>query len=192
MIRIIRWFEIFFALVPIKHVMRLFGFSHVFANTVALPMVALFLGTGNYAPDVPSMILERLITSPTYGMWYPGDKYSVVKNLPPMVVFPHFSIFYDDWRKNLEKKGVHVRLNTELTRVIKRDKNGVVVRMIKRTPQEDNHNPDSAWVPDDRSQNPNKGNSTGNPQENADANAAEFQEEYDELVLCVLWVCYLG
>ncbi|KAI4124712.1 MAG: hypothetical protein LQ347_005627 [Umbilicaria vellea] len=173
MLTIIRWFEVFFALIPIKYLMKIFWFSDEFANTVALPMVALFLGTGNYAPEVPSIILDRLCTSPTYGMWYPPDRQSIASNLPPMVVFPNFSIFYEDWRKNLVSKGVNVRLSTELTRVIKRDKTGVVVRMIKRTPVEDQHNPDSSWVP-------------GNAVSNADADAEEVEEQYDELVLCVL------
>jgi hypothetical protein len=174
MLSIVRWFEIFFALIPIKILMKLFFFSDFFANTVALPMVALFLGTGNATPEVPSMIMERLSTSPTYGMWYPPDKNSIASNLPPMVVFPDFSKFYNDWRKSLEKKGVRVRLSTELTQVVKRDKNGVVVKTIKRTPVKDQHNTNSAWAPDEDG--------------NADVDAEETQEEYDEIVLCVLLV----
>jgi len=175
MIKILRWFELVFALVPIKVVMKLFRFSYEFANTVALPMVALFLGTGNYSPEVPTIMLERLCTSPTYGMWYPTDKQSVVSNLPPMVVFPKFSDFYNDWRNDLVGKGVHVRLSTEVTRVVRRDKNGVVVRMIKRTPAKNDygHNQNSAWVDYDH-------------ENNADADAQEFEEHYDEIVLCTL------
>ncbi|KAF2136876.1 uncharacterized protein K452DRAFT_329481 [Aplosporella prunicola CBS 121167] len=173
MLKIVRWFELFFALLPIKYLMKLFFFSYEFANTVALPMVALFLGTGNYAPDVPSIILERLCTSPTYGMWFPADKHSIASNLPPMVVFPNFSVFYADWQKDLEKKGVRVRLSTELTQVVKRDNHGVVVRTIKRTPTKDGHNPTSAWAPED-------------PTSNADAAAQEAEDHYDELVLCTL------
>lgn len=172
MLSVVRWFEVIFALIPIKIVMKLFRFSEFFANTVALPMVALFLGTGNYTPEVPSMIMERLSTSPTYGMWYPPDKLSIASNLPPMVVFPNFSNFYDDWRKSLEKKGVQVRLSTELTQVVKRDNTGVTVKTIKRTAVKDTHNPSSAWVPGEDS--------------NADADAQETQEDYDEIVLCVL------
>jgi hypothetical protein len=175
MLSIIRWFEVFFAMIPIKYLMKMFWFSDEFSNTVVLPMVALFLGTGNYTPEVPSIILERLCTSPTYGMWYPGDKLSVASNLPPMVVFPKFSDFYEDWRKNLVAKGAQVRLSTELTRVVKRDKNGVIVRMIKRTPKPDGHNPNSAWL-------------TTDPEGNADASAKEFEEHYDEIVLCVLYI----
>lgn len=178
MLAIIRWFEVFFALIPIKYLMKIFFFSDEFSNTVVLPMVALFLGTGNYTPEVPSIILERLCTSPTYGMWYPGDKLSVASNLPPMVVFPNFSDFYEDWRKNMVVKGVNVRLSTELTQVVKRDKSGVVVRTIKRTPASDGHNPDSAWATED-------------PTSNTDANAIETEEHYDEIVLCVLYVSTL-
>jgi predicted NAD/FAD-binding protein len=174
MIKIIRTFEIFFALLPIKYLVKLFWFSTEFANVVALPMVALFLGTGNYAPEVPSMVLERLCTSPTYGMWYPPDKNSIASNQPPMVVFPNFSEFYETWRKNLVKKGVKVRLSTEVTRITRRDKNGVTVKIIGRTPAKDHHNTDSAWVPD----------SVDNS--NADADKVETTEEYDEIVLCVL------
>ncbi|GAB7330103.1 hypothetical protein MBLNU13_g01786t1 [Cladosporium sp. NU13] len=174
MLKIIRTFEIFFALLPIKYLVKLFWFSTEFANVVALPMVALFLGTGNYAPEVPSMVLERLCTSPTYGMWYPPDKNSIASNQPPMVVFPNFSEFYETWRKNLAKKGVTVRLSTEVTRITRRDKTGVTVKIIGRTPAKDNHNTDSAWVPD----------SVDNS--NADADKVETTEEYDEIVLCVL------
>lgn len=174
MLKIIRTFEIFFALLPIKYLVKLFWFSTEFANVVALPMVALFLGTGNYAPEVPTMVLERLCTSPTYGMWYPPDKNSIASNQPPMVVFPNFSEFYETWRKNLVKKGVTVRLSTEVTRITRRDKNGVTVKIIGRTPAKDHHNTDSAWVPD----------SVDNS--NADADKVETTEEYDEIVLCVL------
>ncbi|KAF2205088.1 FAD/NAD(P)-binding domain-containing protein [Delitschia confertaspora ATCC 74209] len=172
-LKIVRWFEVFFALIPIKYLMKMFFFSEEFSNTIVLPMVALFLGTGNYAPEVPSIILERLCTSPTYGMWYPADKQRVASNLPPMVVFPKFSSFYEDWRRSLVNKGVNIRLSTELTEVVKRDRNGVIVKLIQRTPECDHHNADSAWVP-------------GNLQSNADAGAREIEEHYDELVLCVL------
>ncbi|KAF9632704.1 putative flavin-containing amine oxidasedehydrogenase protein [Lasiodiplodia theobromae] len=173
MLGIVRALELVFALLPIKILMKLFRFSYEFANAVALPMVALFLGTGNYTPDVPSIILERLCTSPTYGMWFPPDDKSIASNEPPMVVFPNFGVFYEDWRKDLVKRGVEVRLATELTQVVRRDKKGVVVKTIKRTPAPDGHNPASAWAPED-------------PTSNADAGAEETEERYDELVLCCL------
>jgi hypothetical protein len=174
MLTIVRWFEVIFALIPIKYLLKLFCFSDEFANTIVLPMVALFLGTGNYTPEVPSIILERLCTSPTFGMWYPPDKYSVASNLPPMVVFPKFSAFYEDWRKDLEDKGVKVRLSTELTRVVRRDSSGATVQLVRRTAHPDHHSPNSAWVPYDQ-------------ESNADPNFPEVEEHFDELVLCVLY-----
>ncbi|TKX18647.1 hypothetical protein C1H76_9437 [Elsinoe australis] len=172
MLKIIRTFEIFFALLPIKYLVKLFMFSDEFANIVALPMVALFLGTGNYTPEVPTMILERLCTSPTYGMWYPPDKHSLASNEPPMFVFPNFSEFYESWRKNLVKRGVNVRLNTELTHTISRDsKKGVVVRIIERTPVPDGHNGESAQIDDTSSRDGDKEGHT---------------EHYDEIIFCTL------
>ncbi|KYG50325.1 hypothetical protein M433DRAFT_57379 [Acidomyces richmondensis BFW] len=175
MLKVVRWFELFFAMLPIKYLVKLWHFSEEFANVVALPMVALFLGTGNYAPEVPSMILERLSTSPTYGMWYPPDKASVASNLPPMVVFPNFSEFYETWRKNLVKRGVNIRLSTEVTRITKRDKSGVTVKIISRTSTHDEHNLNSVWA-----------SSNNVDRVNADAGAVETTEQYDEIVLCVL------
>lgn len=143
--------------------MKLFFFSEEFTNAIALPMLALFLGTGNATPEVPTIMLERLCTSPTYGMWYPLDKLSVVSNLPPMVVFPNFSAFYEDWRKKLVSQGVDIRLSTELTAVTKRDKDGVLVKMKKRTEAVDDHN------------------ALGD-----DPHAPQNEEHFDEIVLCVL------
>jgi len=171
MIKWVRRLEVLFALLPIKYLFKLFGLSDFFANTVALPMIALFLGTGNATPEVPSMVLERLCTSPTHGMWYAPDKQRVASNQPPMVVFPNFSDFYSTWRKDLEKKGVHVRLSTECTRVVKRDKSGVVVGLMKRTPAKDSHTEDSELAATDGA---------------VDPSADEWHEDYDELVLCVL------
>lgn len=161
--KFMRWFEIFFALVPLKLLLKMFLFSEDFINIIALPMTALFLGTGNATPETPAMMLERLSTSPTYGMWYPPDKRSVASNLPPMIVFPNFSDFYETWRKDLISRGVTVRLSTEMTEVVSRNKRGVIVKIKPRTPVEDGHNP------------------TG-----GDPNAQTHEETYDELVLCAL------
>lgn len=161
--KFMRWFEIFLALVPLKLLLKLFMFSEDFINIIALPMTALFLGTGNATPETPAMMLERLSTSPTYGMWYPPDKRSVASNLPPMIVFPNFSDFYESWRKDLVSRGVHVRLSTEMTEVVSRSKRGVIVKIKPRTPVEDGHNP------------------TG-----GDPDAPQGEETYDELILCTL------
>lgn len=163
MLKLVRWFEVFFALIPMKIMFKLFMFSEEFTNTVALPMTALFLGTGNATPEVPIIMLERLCTSPTYGMWFPGNSSSVVDNHPPMVVFPNFTDFYTTWKKDLISRGVTVRLSTELTEIVQRNKRGVVVKTKPRTPVEDGHNPNGG-----------------------DPHAPQTEEHYDELILCTL------
>ncbi|KAI1208118.1 FAD/NAD(P)-binding domain-containing protein [Annulohypoxylon truncatum] len=163
MLKLMRWFEIFFALIPLKIVFKLFGFSEEFTNTIALPMTALFLGTGNATPDVPAVMFERLCTSPTYGMWYTPDRKTFINNKPPMVVFPNFSEFYNTWKEDLISRGVTVRLSTELVEIVRRDRSGVVVRLKARTPMHDGHNP------------------TG-----GDPDASTIEEMHDEIVMCCL------
>lgn len=163
MFKFMRWFEVFFALIPLRLLFKMFFFSEEFINVVALPMTALFLGTGNATPETPAMMLERLATSPTYGMWYPPNKQTVSSTMHPMIVFPNFTDFYETWRKDLVSRGVTVRLSTQLTQIVSRNSKGVVVKLKARTPVEDGNNP-----------------SEGDPQN------PEKEETYDELVLCVL------
>ncbi|EEY16791.1 conserved hypothetical protein [Verticillium alfalfae VaMs.102] len=162
-LKLMRWFEVFFALLPLRLVLKMSFFSEDFINIVALPMTALFLGTGNATPEVPAVMLERLCTSPTYGMWYPANENTVVDNKPPMVVFPNFSEFYSTWKQDLESRGVTVRLSTELDEVVERSKKGVTVRLRARRPAEDSHNPAGA-----------------------DQDIPTQEEFFDELVLCTL------
>lgn len=177
MLKIVRTFEILFALLPVKLLVKLFRFSEEFANLVALPMIALFLGTGNYATEVPTIMLERLCTSPTYGMWYPPDKASIVSKLPPMVVFPNFSEFYETWRQKLVSRGVNVRLSTKVTGVIKRDSTGVTVRTKPTNPKTYaylNGQPDKV-----------RGDTSSDETRNQNDDV-ESTEHYDEIILCVL------
>ncbi|KAF1811031.1 FAD/NAD(P)-binding domain-containing protein [Eremomyces bilateralis CBS 781.70] len=137
MLSTVRTFEVLFALLPIKYLLKIFRFSAEFANVV------------------------RLCTSPTFGMWYPPDEISVASNMPPMVVFPNLGKFYTSWKNSLEGKGVHVRVRMEVTSIVRRNKQGIVVRTVRRDPTDDApHIPNSAW---------------------------EVEEEYDEMVVCVLF-----
>lgn len=106
--------------------------------------------------------MERLYTSPTYGMWYSIDEKSLSSNLPPMVVFPETTEFYTKWQKDIEFKGVKVRLNTELDAVLSRSPT-VKVLLRGRRQQEDLHNPNDA-----------------------DHDMPQNEEEFDEIVFCVL------
>ncbi|KAF3912786.1 hypothetical protein ABW20_dc0109400 [Dactylellina cionopaga] len=139
-LKIVRRLELVFVMVPIWLLLKMFRFSKEFGDYMVMPTLALFLGTGNATPEVNSVILERLFTSPTYGMWYDEEVEDKKKkkdgvlsgNNPPMVVFPNLSEFYETWRKDLVAKGVDVRLNTQLVEVIERGKKGVKVALKKK------------------------------------------------------------
>lgn len=47
-------------ILPVKVILRLFRFSQDFSNRMVIPLLALFLGTGNQTPNVSSVLLERL------------------------------------------------------------------------------------------------------------------------------------
>lgn len=161
-IRWMRRLEVLFALIPIKRSLKLWGLSDEFIIYMVYPSLALFLGTGNATPDLPTAVMERLYTSPTYGMWYSIDEKSLSSNLPPMVVFPSTSDFYNTWQKDLESKGVKVRLNTELDQVIRRSPD-VRVLLRERRVAEDYHNPNDV-----------------------DHDMPQNEEVFDEIVFCVL------
>ncbi|KAJ9123762.1 hypothetical protein QFC24_003536 [Naganishia onofrii] len=185
-LKFMRWFEVFFALIPIKISLKMFFFSEEFMNYMIYPSLALFLGTGNATPDLPTIMMERLYTSPTYGMCksaldilhldlvnelmeilrcsgYPADPKSLSTNLPPMVVFPEESKFYTRWQHDMMSRGVNIRLNTEVVAIPERSKHGVRVQLRSRRPQPDHHNPVGA-----------------------DQDTPVHEEHYDEIVLCIL------
>lgn len=175
--RFIRWFELLFMLIPIKVTLRLFFFSKKFINYMIYPSLALFLGTGNATPDLPTIMMERLYTSPTYGMWYPVDKHSLSSNLPPMVVFPNATAFYSTWADSLRTYGVNIRLNTPLLTVKKRDAKGVTVVLGART----GHGPSLV---------PSKTNDPAQCMVRIDKGQevldVQTEEHYDEIVFCIL------
>lgn len=80
-----------------------------------------------------------------------------------MVVFPEETKFYTQWEKNLESRGVQVRLSTEVVAVTQRSHEGVVVKIRGRREHSDRHKPGDE-----------------------DHDMPIEIEVYDELVLCVL------
>ncbi|KAF5341553.1 hypothetical protein D9758_012573 [Tetrapyrgos nigripes] len=186
-IKVMRWFELFFAMIPIKVSLKMFFFSDDVPTFMRSPLVtypfkplsslALFLGTGNATPNLPTIMMERLYTSPTYGMWYPIDPQMLTSNLPPMVVFPEATRVYMDWKDALEAKGVRIRLETEVARILKRTRKGGVQVGLKA--RKGTQNTTVAGV------NPNA-NANERGQLEQDAYENEVIEEYDEIVFCVL------
>ncbi|KAI9049475.1 hypothetical protein LZ554_006506 [Drepanopeziza brunnea f. sp. 'monogermtubi'] len=156
-LKLIKWTMPVLGLVPIRIMLRMFFFSKDFGDKMVYPLIALFLGTGNQTANVSCAILERLFDDPNMKLW-DYDSETLLPNLPTMVTFPNLHIFYEDWRKDLESKGVEIRLRTEVTEMIQRNNQGVILN-IRPCPDT---TPNSSTAPPSTS------------------------ETYDEVVMCVL------
>jgi hypothetical protein len=159
-LKVIKWTMPILGIVPIRIMLRIFFFSKGFGNKMVYPLIALFLGTGNQTANVSCAILERLFDDPNMKLW-DYDSETLLPNLPTMVTFPNLHNFYEDWRKDLEAKGVTIRLNTDVTEILQRSDKGVVLQTRP-------FNPDTME---------GAGEHVGQPNQT---------EIYDELVLCVL------
>jgi len=159
-LKLIKWTMPVLGLVPIRVMLRLFFFSKDFGNKMVYPLIALFLGTGNQTANVACAILERLFDDPNMKLWdYDPD--TLLPNLPTMVTFPNLHIFYEDWRKDLQSKGVDIRLQTDVTEILQRNKKGIVLSTRPFDPDANNRN----------------GTHTG---------PSSKTETFDELVMCIL------
>ncbi len=132
MLKVVRWFEVIFALVPLKLLMKMFRFSKDFTNMVALPHGGAVFGNRKLHGRGPCDYAGEIV--------YQSDVRDVVsprtrRRLHPIChrwwYFPNLSEFYASWKKSLEKRGVNVRLRTEATRVISRS-NGVEVELASK------------------------------------------------------------
>lgn len=66
------------------------------------------------------------------------DSETLLPNLPTMVTFPHLETFYADWAAGLKSKGVTFQTSTEVTAILKRDKEGVVLQTAPIDPYKEN------------------------------------------------------
>ncbi|KAI9840598.1 MAG: hypothetical protein M1838_003993 [Thelocarpon superellum] len=126
-LKIIKWTLPVLGLIPIRIMLRMFFFSKEFGDKMVYPLIALFLGTGNQTANVSCAILERLFDDPNMKLWdYDPD--TLLPNLPRMVTFPQLDKFYGDWAADLRSKGVDIRLNTEVSTIVSRGKDGIVLQ----------------------------------------------------------------
>lgn len=89
------------------------------------------------------------------------DPDTLLPNLPTMVTFPKLHDFYHDWAEDLRSKGVDIHLNTDVTAILQRSKNGITLQTR----------------PFDSEARDRKGTHTGPP---------STTETHDELVMAVL------
>ncbi|KAL4810688.1 hypothetical protein BDV18DRAFT_149893 [Aspergillus unguis] len=124
-LKVIKVFLPVLGILPVKVLLRLFRFSTEFGNRMLLPLLALFLGTGQQTPNVNGALLERLFDDPASRLWdYDPD--GLLTNLPTMYTFPRLGQFYQDWANGLKERGVRILLGTEIG-IIKRGKDGVIL-----------------------------------------------------------------
>lgn len=159
-LKLIKWTMPVLGLVPIRTMLRLFFFSKDFGDKMVYPLIALFLGTGNQTANVACAILERLFDDPNMKLW-DYDPKTLLPNLPTMVTFPNLHDFYEDWRNDLQSKGVDIRLQEDVTEILQRNSNGVIL----------------STRPFDPDAKDREGTHTG---------PASKTETFDELVMCVL------
>jgi len=93
-------------LVPIRVTLRMLFFSKGFGDKMVCPFIGLFLGTGNQAPNVAWVILERLFDDPNMKLW-DYDLDTLLQNLPTMVTFPKPSQLYKYWAADLRSRNRH-------------------------------------------------------------------------------------
>ena len=158
LLQLVKWTMPILGLVPIWLLLRVMLFRREFADKMVYPLIALFLGTGNQTPNVPSAIVERLFDDPNMKLW-DYDAETLLPNRPKMVTFGNLGEFYRDWAEDLTRKGVEIRLNTEVVAVTSRSSKGIRLQ-TRPVPQHQGTAADPPVPPTD--------------------------ESYDELVLCTL------
>ncbi|KAI9826230.1 MAG: hypothetical protein M1819_007397 [Sarea resinae] len=126
-LKLIKYTMPILGIVPIRIMLRMFFFNQDFGDKMVFPLIALFLGTGNQTANVSCAILERLFDDPNMKLW-DYDPETLLPNLPTMVTFPNLHNFYHDWEVDLRSKGVDIRLNTDVTSILGRSSNGVVLQ----------------------------------------------------------------
>lgn len=88
--KVLRWisrFEPLFVFVPIRTVLRWWGFSEDFRNHMIFPLVALFFGTGNQTPHVAAAVIARVFLDPDLRLFDYCPR-RLLNSVPEMFAFP--------------------------------------------------------------------------------------------------------
>lgn len=92
-LRLINKLEFFFIFVPIKQVLRWFGYSQTFCHEMVYPLTALFFGTGNQTPNVSAAIIARVFLDDDLRL-FDYDSESLLSQSPEMFAFPLLKDMY--------------------------------------------------------------------------------------------------
>jgi hypothetical protein len=114
-----------FAFVPIRTVLRWWGFPVEFGERLVYPLTALFFGTGNRTPMVSAAIVARVFNDPELRLFDYCPK-RLLSQSPDMFAFSPLRSIYSTLCDSLRSAGVNVRLSTRAVRIV-RSKGGVTV-----------------------------------------------------------------
>lgn len=108
-------------LTTISEFLRKRGFPESMRTHVVVPLVSLFLGTGDQAANVPVFIVSQLFFHPELRL-FPFSDRRLVEDSPAMFAFPNLQRMYADIATQ-SLQDVDVRLGCRVTRVVRtRDK----------------------------------------------------------------------
>ncbi|GJE95068.1 FAD/NAD(P)-binding domain-containing protein [Phanerochaete sordida] len=120
-LKIIKKFEIPFALIPVHAMLKIFRFSNDFGEKMVYPLVALFFGTGNQTPYISCAILERVFMDPSMKLFEYNDK-SLLASIPTMLAFPKLHDCYQAWKTETASRGnVTFKFTHEVLHVVDRN-----------------------------------------------------------------------
>ncbi|KAK2867831.1 hypothetical protein FQN49_003429 [Arthroderma sp. PD_2] len=111
---------------PLKAFLRLYGFSKEFGNKIVYPATSIFFGMGNQGRDVPCGLFQGLFEDPDI-KFCSYDMVSLVPYDHRVYAYPNMSQFYLDWTEGLRAKGVDIRFNTQVMKVVQRNRKGIVI-----------------------------------------------------------------
>jgi len=161
-LKVIKAFEPIFALIPVATMLKMFRFSDGFGDRMLLPLIALFMGTGQETPHVSSAILERLFLDPSMRLFEYSQE-SLLASVPTMMAFPELARVYGKWKEEVGLPGnVEVKVAREVTSIVRgtkeaRKRGGNIIVRSRKVDEE------------------------GKPLEGAEA--AETEDVFDELII---------
>ena len=108
-----------FAFVPIRRVLRLWGFDEEFGARLVYPLTALFFGTGNRTPEVSAAIVARVFRDPQLRLFdYSPER--LLSSTPDMFAFQPLADIYGAAAVALRAAGVDVCTSRPVARVARR------------------------------------------------------------------------
>mmetsp|Transcript_12949 Transcript_12949/g.35269 ORF Transcript_12949/g.35269 Transcript_12949/m.35269 type:complete len:543 (+) Transcript_12949:2318-3946(+) len=114
--RMLRWinrFEPLCIFMPIVKLLKMWGFSEEFRNSMVFPLVALFFGTGNQTPLVSSAIIARVFLDPDLKLFdYCPER--LLNSVPEMFAFP---VLQHVFCAMADQGGYHISCNRPVKRV---------------------------------------------------------------------------